>query len=325
MRASRFGKGSGATMTRIGMDVDVVESVGRKLMRQGQSVTSVVRAVDGLIEQAGASWWGGRGRQFVDQWRTVHRPALLKVSGAVDGLGHSALENAREQRVVSGTSAVGAGVFAAPGSPGGRGEQWWTPMSEWQTWGLTITERLLTEGSRFYGYLEIPADLSAWRARVEIELKDWRPLPSHDQAFSFWKGGAELVKSGGAFLDFAQEAFEQVHEDLANPDAVTTGNVAADTALYTSRGAIAGGITALGGLGGAAAGAAAGAMVGSVFPGPGTAVGAVVGGVIGGVGGTFVGEAAGSVVNDVVVAVGDGISEVGYGAYEAVSRWWGSR
>ena len=36
-------------MTRLGMDADVVESIGKQRKHEGQSVTSVIRAVDGLI------------------------------------------------------------------------------------------------------------------------------------------------------------------------------------------------------------------------------------------------------------------------------------
>ena len=103
-------------MVRLGMDVEAVESVGRALKQRGDHVTAVVRAVDGLIETADAQWWGGRGREFVREWRTVHRPALLKVAGSVRGLGQSALNNASEQRDVS-----GSGGLATPGG-GARGE-----------------------------------------------------------------------------------------------------------------------------------------------------------------------------------------------------------
>lgn len=101
-------------MTLLGMDADVVESVGKQLKHEGESVTSVIRTVDGLIERAGANWWGAHGRDLAQQWRTVHRPALLKVAGAVDGLGQSAVNNAREQR---GVSAAGAGERVPSGAP----------------------------------------------------------------------------------------------------------------------------------------------------------------------------------------------------------------
>jgi len=107
-------------MARIGMDADVVESVGKQLKHQGQSVTSVIRSVDALIDRAGTNWWGAHGRDVVHQWRTVHRPALLRVAGAVDGLGQSALNNAHDQRGVSqGSAGAGTGLNPGSGSAGG--------------------------------------------------------------------------------------------------------------------------------------------------------------------------------------------------------------
>ncbi len=101
-------------MSRLGMDADVVESVGKQLKHEGQGVTSIIRAVDGLVERAGTNWWGAHGRDLAQQWRTVHRPALLKVAGAVDGLGQSALNNAHDQR---GASAPGTAVRVHAGAP----------------------------------------------------------------------------------------------------------------------------------------------------------------------------------------------------------------
>ncbi|MBT9276026.1 hypothetical protein KMZ32_18280 [Phycicoccus sp. MAQZ13P-2] len=70
---------------------------------------SVVRTVDSMVATAEASWWGSRGRAFVAEWRTVHRPALLRAAGSVEGLGRSALNNAHEQRDTSATTGATAG------------------------------------------------------------------------------------------------------------------------------------------------------------------------------------------------------------------------
>lgn len=95
-------------MVRLGMDVDVVESVGKQLRQQGQQVTALVRAVDALVDSADGHWWGGRGRDFAQQWRTVHRRSLLEAAGAVDGLAGTALENAQHQRGASASGSVAA-------------------------------------------------------------------------------------------------------------------------------------------------------------------------------------------------------------------------
>lgn len=89
-------------MARLGMDVDVVESLGKQLRTQGQSIRMTVGKVDALINQAGQHWYGGRGRSFVNQWQTIHRQHLLTVAESIEGLGQSALNNAAEQRGVSG-------------------------------------------------------------------------------------------------------------------------------------------------------------------------------------------------------------------------------
>lgn len=89
-------------MARLGMDADVVESVGKQLRQQGHQVTSVVRAVDALVSSADAHWWGARGRDFVHQWQSVHRPALIGAASSVDELSRNALRNVDEQRHASG-------------------------------------------------------------------------------------------------------------------------------------------------------------------------------------------------------------------------------
>jgi hypothetical protein len=94
-------------MVRLGMDVDVVESVGKQLRQQGQQVASLVRAVDALIDTADGQWWGARGRDFVHQWRTLHRRRLLEVAASVDELSSTALRNVEEQRRTSGSSSAG--------------------------------------------------------------------------------------------------------------------------------------------------------------------------------------------------------------------------
>lgn len=103
-------------MVRLGMDVEVVEGVGRKLNRQAANLTSVVAAVDQLIARSASVWDGPRAGQFVDAWRSTHRRALLEVSSSVGGLGASALHNAQEQRTVS-----GSGSGTTQGGPAAAG------------------------------------------------------------------------------------------------------------------------------------------------------------------------------------------------------------
>lgn len=107
-------------MVRLGMDVEVVEGVGRKLNRQAANLTSVVAAVDQLIARSASVWDGPRAGQFVDAWRSTHRRALLEVSSSVGGLGTSALHNAQEQRTVSGSG----GASSGGSEPGGAIGDW---------------------------------------------------------------------------------------------------------------------------------------------------------------------------------------------------------
>lgn len=106
-------------MARLGMDVDVVESVGKQLNSQSQSVTSLIKTVDRLVASADAHWYGTRGREFVNAWRNVHRPALVAAASAAEGLGRSALQNASAQRKASETGGpASSSATRALGIPG---------------------------------------------------------------------------------------------------------------------------------------------------------------------------------------------------------------
>lgn len=94
-------------MARLGMDVGVVEGVGRQLKQQGQVVRSIVRTVDVQVNDASQNWWGNRAQVFASEWRGVHRPALTRLADAIEGLGQSALNNVAEQRSASGSGSGG--------------------------------------------------------------------------------------------------------------------------------------------------------------------------------------------------------------------------
>jgi len=124
------------------MDVDVVESVGKQLTSQSQSVTSLIKTVDRLVASADAHWYGTRGREFVNAWRNVHRPALVAAASAVEGLGRSALQNASAQRRVSATASLATshaasapGVGSLPGA-GSSGAPWLSSFDGLEADGL---------------------------------------------------------------------------------------------------------------------------------------------------------------------------------------------
>jgi len=101
----------------IGMDVDAVRRTASELRRKAGEIRAVEARVDAIVGQINGSWQGNRARQFVGDWHSHHRAALLLLADRVDGLGQSALNNAGEQEAASGGGARSTG----PGSFGGDG------------------------------------------------------------------------------------------------------------------------------------------------------------------------------------------------------------
>jgi uncharacterized protein YukE len=96
-------------MTKMGMDVDAVESVGRQLRQSAASVDSLVGGIDRTVSGLTGVWDGPDAQRFVQQsWPTL-RKALVAAQGSVDGLGQSALNNASEQRHASGAGPTAGG------------------------------------------------------------------------------------------------------------------------------------------------------------------------------------------------------------------------
>ncbi|MBK8729623.1 MAG: hypothetical protein IPM00_09720 [Tetrasphaera sp.] len=93
-------------MAHLGMDAEVVESVGKQLRQQGQAISSVVRAVDAMVNSADSKWWGGRARSFVGEWRGSHRVMLTQLARAIDEFGQTAIKNVSDQRAVSASGAT---------------------------------------------------------------------------------------------------------------------------------------------------------------------------------------------------------------------------
>jgi hypothetical protein len=141
-------------MARLGMDVDTVEAAGRRLQRQGDYLANVARTIDALVGQAGSLWDGNVGRRFVDEWRSHHRAVLLNAGHAVRGLGTSALNNAAEQRRVSGQGLKGSAGSVPVRGPDAlqslRNYLGWTTQSMEQnhfSTGLKAAELLAWMGS----------------------------------------------------------------------------------------------------------------------------------------------------------------------------------
>lgn len=85
-----------------GMNVDQVENLGRQLQGKGDEIDALMNAINGLIDQLQADWKGQDATEFKGWWDQTHRPGLIALRDAIKGLGQSALNNASEQRQVSG-------------------------------------------------------------------------------------------------------------------------------------------------------------------------------------------------------------------------------
>jgi uncharacterized protein YukE len=80
-----------------GMDVAEVESLGHQLMNQGNTIQSVINAIDGIVNTMESVWKGQDATVFQGWWQSQHRPALVAAEAAVHGLGQSALNNVQQQ------------------------------------------------------------------------------------------------------------------------------------------------------------------------------------------------------------------------------------
>ena len=89
-------------MARMGMDVDEVERAGRDLKGLANDLRGLMSRIDGVVNNLPSIWEGKDANDFVQDWWPGHKRNLDQVIGSIDGLGQSALNNASEQRNVSG-------------------------------------------------------------------------------------------------------------------------------------------------------------------------------------------------------------------------------
>jgi surface antigen len=101
-------------MTKMGMDVEAVENVGRQLNQSATSVDQIVGGLDKTVNGLLQIWDGPDAQRLVQSWPTF-RKTLITAKASVAGLGQSALNNASEQRDASGAKgAGGAGSVTLP-------------------------------------------------------------------------------------------------------------------------------------------------------------------------------------------------------------------
>jgi uncharacterized protein YukE len=89
-------------MARMGMDVEAVEGVGHQLESLASQIDSLASQINGKVHQLPGIWEGQDARTFVDTWWPQHQKSLKAAADAVRGLSKAALNNASEQRGVSG-------------------------------------------------------------------------------------------------------------------------------------------------------------------------------------------------------------------------------
>ena len=89
-------------MAQLGMDADVVEGLGHQLKQQAQEIGNVINQINHIVGQLESNWWGPDAQTFANDWWPQHRTELNNALNNIDGLGQSALNNATEQRNVSG-------------------------------------------------------------------------------------------------------------------------------------------------------------------------------------------------------------------------------
>lgn len=105
-------------MARMGMDVDVVESIARELAHKADAVETLRANVASQIGRAHGRgmWTGGRAERYVADWRASDARAR-GVVGDLRAFGLLLLAEARQQRDASnssGSASVGSGAPLAP-------------------------------------------------------------------------------------------------------------------------------------------------------------------------------------------------------------------
>lgn len=102
-------------MTQLGMDVDVVESIGHQMIAKSASLGSVGSAAGRLIQHGHSLWQGNTSRHWFDQW-VRDEAAVRRLAQDLDAMGRKLLAQAKEQRdSSSGNAAPATGAGATPG------------------------------------------------------------------------------------------------------------------------------------------------------------------------------------------------------------------
>ena len=84
-----------------GMDPDQIESLGRRLQGEANSLHSIMQQLDGLVNNMSQNWLGADSTRFQASYQQQYRTQLVHASEQLANLGSVALRNAGEQRAAS--------------------------------------------------------------------------------------------------------------------------------------------------------------------------------------------------------------------------------
>lgn len=83
-----------------GMNPDEVEGLGQKLKQISNEIQNMISYLNNQVMST--TWVGPDATTFKETWWPEHRTHLQNAANDLDGFGQSALNNATEQRTISG-------------------------------------------------------------------------------------------------------------------------------------------------------------------------------------------------------------------------------
>ena len=86
-----------------GMDVAEVERIGRQMQTEANNIQQLLNRVAQQVKIAEDAWKGQDATRFLDDWNTRQRQ-VQAVQTSLDQLGRRALQEAQQQRKVSGVN-----------------------------------------------------------------------------------------------------------------------------------------------------------------------------------------------------------------------------
>lgn len=89
-------------MARLGMDVDQVLAVSKRLRTEAHNIDALVAKIQGIVTGLPGIWDGPDAQQFVNDWWPEHKRTLQAASSHIVGLADAAQANANDQTRISG-------------------------------------------------------------------------------------------------------------------------------------------------------------------------------------------------------------------------------